>query len=129
MRVPILTFLLLLLAADVSSASPVDTPDNSGTAFYDQCAAVEREPSELSSTDVMLRNYCLGYVAGLTQGAHAAEEIHSVTWIFCLPQGVTNVQRVRVIRKYISNHPEEAHNPAEGLALQALREAFPCGAR
>jgi hypothetical protein len=77
----------------------------------------------------MTRGYCLGYVAGLTQGARSAEEIHSVNWVFCLPPGVTNIQKVRVIRKYISNHPEDAHNPAEGLALQALHEAFPCGAK
>ena len=77
----------------------------------------------------MQRNYCLGYVAGLTQGVASSELIHDdkpSQRILCLPEAVTNIQRVRVIRKYISNHPEEAHNPAQGPALWALHEAFPC---
>ena len=129
-RLLLATLLLLFLfaiqapiAQEVSSA-----PDKSGTSFYDQCGTAEKDVEQLSTA--LQRGYCMGYVAGLTHGVASSELIHDVKSserVFCLPEGVTNIQKVRVIRKYISNHPEEAHNPAQGQALMALREAFPCG--
>jgi hypothetical protein len=104
-------------------------PDKSGTSFYDQCGPAEKDLHQLSTAENVQHGYCMGYVAGLTQGVGSSELIHNVKRserIFCLPAGATNIQKVRVIRKYIGNHPEEAHNPAQGQALAALREAFPC---
>jgi len=121
---------LLLLAEGVPTAQELlSAPDKSGTSFYDQCASTEKDLEQRDIAGNTQSGYCLGYVAGLTQGVDSSEVIHHVKpseKVFCLPEGITNIQKVRVIRKYISNHPEEAHDPAQGQALMALREAFPC---
>lgn len=130
MRLPLAALLTLsFFPIQAPTAQEVPSPpDKSGTSFYDECTT-DKDPEQRSTADNLQRGYCMGYVAGLTQGVASSELIHDVKpskRIFCLPEGVTNIQKVRVIRKYISNHPEEAHNPAQGQALMALREAFPC---
>jgi Rap1a immunity proteins len=123
--------LLFLFATQAAIAQGVPSvPDKSGTSFYDECGTTDKDLGQRSTAENLQGTYCMGYVAGLTQGVASSELIHRVKpseRLFCLPEGVTNIQKVRVIRKYISNHPEEAHNPAQGQALMALREAFPCG--
>ena len=131
MRLLLTTFLLFfLVAVHAPTAQEVPfAPDKSGTSFYDQCGTTEKDLRQRSVSESLQNAFCLGYVAGITQGVNSSEVIHHVKTsekVFCLPEGATNIQKVRVIRKYISNHPEEAHNPAQGQALMALREAFPC---
>jgi hypothetical protein len=120
-------FLTRMLAPVAQEAPPA--PDRSGTSFYDQCGTTEKDLVQRSAAENLQDGYCLGYVAGLTQGIESAELIYHVKRserVLCLPEGVTNIQKLRVIRKYISNHPEDAHSPAQGQALTALCEAFPC---
>jgi len=129
-RLLLMTSLLLAFADGVPTAKEVPyAPDKSGTSFYDQCGTTEEDLERRNTPENLQNGFCLGYVAGITQGVDSSEVIHHVKTsekVFCLPDGVTNIQKVRVIRKYIRNHPEEAQNPAQGQALMALREAFPC---
>lgn len=46
--------------------------------------------------------------------------------MFCSPEGVTYIQVGRIIRKYISDHPERQQLPTRFLSSEALVEAFPC---
>lgn len=45
---------------------------------------------------------------------------------FCLPQGVTGVQLVAVIEKYLRANPEKWNHGANLLSAVALMDAFPC---
>lgn len=45
---------------------------------------------------------------------------------FCVPDKVTNGQLLRVFVKYLEDHPEELHKPANLLLVEAFRKAFPC---
>ncbi|RLJ67597.1 Rap1a/Tai family immunity protein [Sulfurisoma sediminicola] len=46
--------------------------------------------------------------------------------LFCAPGNATQEQVVRVIEKWLTEHPEQLHLAAERLIPTALRDAFPC---
>lgn len=46
--------------------------------------------------------------------------------LVCVPTGATYEQVVRVIVKYLRDHPERLHRPRRQLMLAALEAAFPC---
>jgi hypothetical protein len=45
-----------------------------------------------------------------------------------MPRGVTAVQIIRVIKKYIADNPDKAHRATRYVASLALARAFPCKA-
>jgi hypothetical protein len=69
--------------------------------------------------------YCLGFVEGLKL-VIMATEIGTWNKTFCQPDDITNVQTVRVVRKYIADNPQKAQEPAALLAVESLHKAFPC---
>lgn len=44
----------------------------------------------------------------------------------CVPRGVTSVQIVRVIQKYLAENPGKARRPTRYIASLAMAGAFPC---
>ncbi len=130
-----LAIAFLLLAYPSLAADRQDLPQNGqgmvgfANQFYDNCAVVERlHDSTINSEQVELMKtmFCLGYVEGLAFGIAAADSRRN-DFTFCLPSiQVTNEQIVRIIRKYIADHPANAHELTAILAVAALREAFPC---
>jgi hypothetical protein len=44
----------------------------------------------------------------------------------CLPAGTTSRQAVSVVVQYIDGHPEKIHENFNSLAVEALRQAWPC---
>jgi hypothetical protein len=44
----------------------------------------------------------------------------------CWPKGVTVFQAVRVVTKWLNDHPEDLHNTARVEVMKALMAAFPC---
>ena len=73
------------------------------------------------------RAECVGYVEGINDyqttllGWSYLDEPY-----FCTPEGVRSYQLVKVVTKYLNEHPEELHLEAGGLVAAALQEAFPC---
>jgi hypothetical protein len=68
-------------------------------------------------------------VQGFTDGLLVHEELLSVPRrdrMACVPRGVTTVQVVHVIRKYLAENPMKAHRPTRYVASIALVGAFPC---
>ena len=45
---------------------------------------------------------------------------------FCIPPKASSSQQVGLITKYVQRHPEELHNAATTLIVQALQPAYPC---
>ena len=45
---------------------------------------------------------------------------------YCVPSGVNQGQIVKVVRKYIDEHPEKLHELYGKLIIEALNESFPC---
>lgn len=45
----------------------------------------------------------------------------------CYPgTGTTNIQKARIVVKYLLEHPDQLHLPASALTLIAYKAAFPC---
>lgn len=59
-----------------------------------------------------------GYVRGVEDSMNGAR--------FCITAKVSSAQQVGLITKYVKAHPEELHNGATTLIVQALQPAFPC---
>jgi anti-sigma regulatory factor (Ser/Thr protein kinase) len=46
---------------------------------------------------------------------------------FCVPDsGIPVIQAMRVVVKYLKEHPEQLHEDGMGLTVAALKDSFPC---
>jgi hypothetical protein len=73
--------------------------------------SVPNDPAAL-----IAQGYCLGFIEGLVYGGGKV----------CVPSGVTTGQAFKVVIAYIEARPARMHEHFEGLALEALRTAWPC---
>ena len=63
--------------------------------------------------------FCMGIVEGLMWSLPG--------WgVVCLPKGVTTEQGLKVLVKYMDDHPEELHEKTAELAARAFVKAWPC---
>jgi Rap1a immunity proteins len=62
-----------------------------------------------------------GYVRGVEDAMNGFR--------FCISAKATSKEQVALITKYVKEHPEELHNSATTLIVQALQPAFPCSAQ
>ena len=59
-----------------------------------------------------------GYVRGVEDSMNGVR--------FCIPAQATSAQQVAFLTKYVKAHPDELHNGATTLIVQALQPAYPC---
>ena len=142
--------------ASTGQKSTPEQPDisRSGRDFLEVCSNVGRQGGVNSEGGIdsegnrdAARNYrdaptwrdaavwrdatCLGWVAGFADGFLVHEELLSVPRrdrMACVPRGVTTIQTVHVINKYLADNPGKAHRPTRYIASIALAGAFPCRA-
>ena len=107
---------LIVLAVGVALARPVLAEDDqtSGNYWLHEC---KKDPKQLAQSSGSFQyGWCFGVVYGLS--------LHPQ---ICVPTQVPVVQEMDVVLKYLDVHPETRHKPFRLLALEALKEAFPCG--
>ena len=122
-----------------ASTSPRSTPEQpdisrSGRDFSEVCSSVGKEGGKDSQGNrdaarVSRDATCLGWVAGFAEGFLVHDELLGVPSrdrLACVPRGVTTIQIVRVIQKYLADNPEKAHRATRYIASLALAKAFPC---
>jgi hypothetical protein len=68
--------------------------------------------------DAFMNGACAGLIIGL------AETGQSIG--VCAPESATREQAVRVVVRYLDQHPARTNEPFNRLAMEALREAWPC---
>jgi len=105
-------------------------PWDSGNAFLTLCG--DESPKE----PYAVQGECLGYVVGVQDGvaieydiesrAFHAQGMEPLAETYCSPDEVTQGQMMRILIKFIKDHPETAHFPTKLLAVQSFRDAFPC---
>ena len=74
---------------------------------------------------------CLGWVGGFTEGFLVRDELLGVPRrdrLACVPNGESAMRIVRVMKKYLADHPEKARRETRYIASLALAGAFPCRA-
>jgi hypothetical protein len=69
--------------------------------------------------------YCIGFVHGLVD-MNTVYDADGAATFFCPPQEFTVGQGVRVVVKFLQDHPERLHKDEAILAVSALQQAFPC---
>jgi hypothetical protein len=132
----LLGFFLVGLPASTSPKSTPEQPDisRSGGDFLEVCSSVGLEKDSEGSRDaarVSRDATCLGWVAGFAEGFLVHDELLGVPRrdrLACVPNGESTIRIVRVIEKYLADHPEKAHRATRYIASLALAGAFPCKA-
>ena len=116
--------------AGTSPKSKPEQPDisRSGRDFLEVCSSIDSEGNR-DPARIYRDATCLGWVEGFTDGFMVREELLSTPRrdrMACVPHGVTTIQTVRVIKKYLASNPDKAHRPTRYVASIALAGAFPC---
>jgi Rap1a immunity proteins len=102
----------------------------SGSNFLEACSTIDSEGNK-SAVQIHNDATCLGWVEGFEDGFTVRDELLGVPEkdrIVCMPRGVTTLQMVRIIKKYLADYPEKARRPTRYIASIALARAFPCKA-
>jgi hypothetical protein len=101
-------------------------PSDSGNAFLSLCGNM---PDLSPKQSLFQQGQCLGYVVGIDDGWRIAYDMQSQSQPYCAPDGVTNGQLMRVLIKFIKDHPEKAHFQTRVLEVESFMDAFPCKAQ
>lgn len=88
--------------------------------------ALLRQYRDADTADSFDAGMCFGFILGTHSGYFIARTGSQQKLVFCIPSGVTNLQTVKIVVKYLNNHPEELHQSADVLVIEAMTAAFPC---
>jgi len=123
-------------AASTGQKSAPEQPDisRSGRDFLEVCTSVDSKggidsEGNRDAARIQRDATCLGWVEGFADGFLVYGELLSVPRkdrMACVPPGVTAIQIVRVIKKYLADNPGKARRPTRYIASIALAGAFPC---
>ena len=69
---------------------------------------------------------CVGLIEGFIKGLDFGLELGNKNKLYCLPEKRESLQIIKVIKKYMNEHPEELHYDFTNLIPMALLKAFPC---
>jgi hypothetical protein len=112
-----LTMLLLVLVCAWGSAQ-TRTP-NTGNDLIRGCEKAANLQAHTLSADVLMEvGYCQGLVSGVAT-------VLNSRGVISLPKDSTLGQWIRVVVKYMNDHPERLADPDVAVVWQALRAAFP----
>ena len=93
-----------------------------GNDFHDYCRAALAKDTQSSAR----AGLCLGFLDAYRQLALMLPEAR----LACFPApGVGQEQYIKILVKYLDDHPAKLHLPAAQLVYDATQEAFPCPAK
>jgi len=124
----------LLAAGPAVMAEKPENLTDSGNEFVRVCSFMENsDPASTDYPHLMEGALCTAYLMGLADGiviesSYAEARFGlKISAPYCVRDtyGMEQGQRVRILLKYIRNHPEKAHLPTAGLYINAMGDAFP----
>ena len=104
---------LLSVPPDNAMAQKQPAPPANANSVMDGCRAIN---SRNNFHDLFLQGWCAGVVSALTDYSGGV----------CAPEYSTVQQGVRVVVAYIDARPARQNETFNKLALEALKEAWPC---
>ena len=112
---------LIIAVLVMSWASPVwAAAFTNGNDLYEKCT-VEKS----SNVYYMDYSWCQAYIIGAAD-ALTGPDIGVGGFTFCIPIEVTQLQVQDIVKKWLSNHPQNRHYSAHSLVASALSEVWPC---
>ncbi len=121
-----LSVMATIVAAHSSPSSPPIGPD--GSELLRSCGAAVRlaDGAKLQAEDDARAVWCIGYVSGMLD-ALAVMNWKGGSARVCLPaNGLENNQAIRIIVKYLREHPEQLHESGRVSVVAAIGGAFLC---
>lgn len=112
--------LVLFLSMGLYAYAPQDL--NSGNGFFSAWKTAQKDMENSKQITAPLDIWNSGFFSGFVDGTKSAL---SVMGVIEIPEGVTNGQIMRVVGKYLEDHPELLHLTPNKLTTQALIQAFP----
>ncbi|KJZ40913.1 MULTISPECIES: Rap1a/Tai family immunity protein [Pseudomonas] len=112
--------------AGVSSTANAEDPKYDGNELLSQCQQYIKVADSEPDYDRIDAGMCMGFVQGVYGTFSLLSEELNDGIKFCVPGSVTNSQLVRVVVKYLKNHPAQLNLYRTGLVWSALKEAYPC---
>ena len=76
----------------------------------------------MSSGETYLTAFCSGIVSGVLSSSNIMERRYK----FCPPPGVNLLQAMKVLVKFMNDHPDQLHQEVAVLATAAFFNAWPC---
>jgi len=114
---------LLLCVFSAGSSSGNQSPQKdvtTGNGLLGSCQIHVKSMEDRSYNENIFEAYRDGYCSGLVFGVSSASP-H-----VCPDERVTSGQQIRVVLKYLQEHPGELHLDDAMLVEKALAKAFPC---
>jgi hypothetical protein len=109
--------LMILIVVCFSSPVRAETNYSTGSYMLPPCRDLVED-----KTPEVWQGQCAGIALGLIWVGKILPANHR----FCKPNGVGTEQAVRIIVKYLDQHPEQLGLDFRGLVLDAFRQAWPC---
>lgn len=82
--------------------------------------------SRLTASGRERRRYCAGFVSGVEESVRLLGLGKAAGLRLCMPVDVTAAQLADAFVRYGAAHDDRLDEPAAGVALYALSEAYPC---
>ncbi len=107
---------------------------NDGNYLLTTCTAALKMTDDgintVSGGDQIKGTYCVGYISGIKDMLYAVVELsksQGQTPTVCMPEdGIGNGQALRIVVKFLKDHPEQLHNSGITLVLKSLQQSYPC---
>jgi len=111
--------LILLLTSNQVSAN--------GITLAEGCT-IALEDSATSDADKAFKmGGCLGIVIGVLHTMSYMVNLEGTDPLACFPaNGVENIQAIKIVNKYLIDHPESLHEREAFLVMMSFIDAFPC---
>jgi Rap1a immunity proteins len=109
-----------------------DTTSSSGMNLLSSCEKWERIMDGQKITTSLDSSFDAGYCSGLINGISVTQILYSEClpqknkYKVCWPKGTNTTQNIKVVLKYLREHPAELHLPDTMLIMKAFGEAYPC---
>jgi Rap1a immunity proteins len=89
-----------------------------GNSLLRMCETALKPSETCTRIELMDQMYLFGYVNGFIAAGPQGVA-------YDLPRNITGAQGVRIIKKWLEDHPNMLNEPAAPLIVHSLREAFP----
>ena len=113
----------IIAAVGLAMMMPLSAQSQAGFTFLNGSQLLQKCESDSNAA----YETCSGFILGIHDYNEALVGLEILpTKTFCAPLDATAGQLVKVVTKYLNEHPENLHYAAGSEVPVALMEAFPC---
>ena len=101
-----------------------------GNDLLESCHIIDRameQNATLSSAEFVKGGQCLGLIEGVRNTILYLNNIVPKNYKVCFPEGgIKNNQAIKIVEKYLREHPEDLNQDQTFLTMMAYKTAYPC---